>query len=151
MTQILFSQSPQINNIDSVSEPDYSAILLKIGTDIEKLKVKFTQLDSFDIKKHISKDKLEITYGYNTHTADKIGGWTSGVPNPNDDGIWFYISIHSPKSTRQIHTQPKIAPMYIGNEVFQFLLLEGAKTKSVNIALWEIFRKYGVEDGIPKG
>src|SRR5437016_7607018 len=77
-----------------------------IGKDIARLKHKFPQLGEFSVSQHVHPDRLTIDYAYRTHRAEHRGGWTAGVPNPNDDGVWFFIDFHAPDSTAEIHTQP---------------------------------------------
>jgi hypothetical protein len=67
------------------------------------------------------------------------------VPNPNDDGVWFYIDFHDPHSTRQIHTQPMIAKYCLGDQRLSFLILEGKKSKPVGGNIWQILQQHGVE------
>ena len=89
---------------------------------------------------------MSITYGFKTHKAEHIGGWTSGVPNPDDDGIWFYIDLHDADSTAQIHTQPITANVLLGGMNVQLLILEGEQTKRVSGAIWKIIMAHGAEE-----
>src|SRR3989344_3221744 len=87
-------------------EPNYSEVIKQIGIEISALGKEFPQLKDFSPDKHVQLKDLKICYDYKTHKATHAGGWTAGVPNPDDDGIWFYIDFHDPQSTAQIHTQP---------------------------------------------
>jgi hypothetical protein len=73
-------------------------------------------------------------------------GWTSGVPNPDDDGIWFYLDFHDPDSMAQIHTQPWVGrKMCLGKKIAWLLILEGQKTKPLAREILSILEKYGVK------
>src|SRR4051812_4843641 len=85
---------------------DYVENLQEVARDIATLKQQFTQLKEFSPPKHLDPDRLVINYAYRTHKALFSGGWTSAVPNPNEDGVWFYVDFHDPNSRQQIHTQP---------------------------------------------
>src|SRR6266704_5729830 len=121
----------------TAAEARPSDVIQAIGGDIAKLKDKFPQLGQFSVARHVYSGRLTIDYSYHTHRAQHHGGWTAGVPNPDDDGVWFFIDFHAPDSTAQIHTQPlQVAPGFcFGGKVLTFLILEGKGTKSVNGAL----------------
>lgn len=122
---------------------DYRRSIEAIAQDIEGLKDSHSQLQNFSVAEHVKTDKHQISYGYRTHTSTGRGGWTSAVPNPDEDGIWFYIDFHDPASTLQIHTQPPVIPYCVGAMRLSFLSLEGPKTKSVEGAIWNILKKHG--------
>lgn len=123
---------------------DYRRLIAVIAGDIEGLKETYPQLEDFAVAKHLRADRHEIWYSYHTHEPSRHGGWTSGVPNPDADGIWFHIDFHDPDSNSQLHTQPvTVAPHCMGNMRVFFLSLEGAKTKSINGAIWGILKKHG--------
>lgn len=123
---------------------DYPALLEQIGKEITVLRATYPQLADFSPAKHVQTETLKISYGYKTHEATHAGGWTSGVPNPDPDGIWFYLDFHDPKSTNQIHTQPFVQRGMIGEKEVMFLILEGENTKSVYGKIWEILKTNGV-------
>jgi hypothetical protein len=124
-----------------------ATIVQRVATDIEKLKTSFPQLRDFSARTDFNPSVPAITYSFHTHAAEKTGGWTSGVPNPDDDGVWFYIDLHDPKSTLEIHTQPMVtAPMCLGDRRVSYLSLEGRRTKSIGVAIWKILRKYGAHE-----
>ena len=116
-----------------------------VSQDIMKLKKEYPQLSDFSPAKHTESEKQKVSYGYRTHRAEHAGGWTSGVPNPDPDGIWFHIDVHDPKSTDQIHTQPMTAPVCFGKDKVSFLILEGTGTKSVSGEIWKILEKHGAK------
>ncbi|APV50414.1 hypothetical protein BWI17_12340 [Betaproteobacteria bacterium GR16-43] len=126
---------------------DPSAALEAIARDIEGLKGSYPQLADFSVARNLRIDRLSIDYAYRTHKPEPRGGWTSGVPNPDDDGIWFDIDFHDPKSTAEKHTQPaKVVRHCIGELELSFLHLEGTKTKSIMGDVWKILRKHGVTE-----
>ncbi len=118
--------------------------ILGIGRDIEALKDRYPQLQNFSVKDNADAARLCISYEFKTHEPKRRGGWVSGVPNPDADGIWFYIDIHDPGSTRQIHTQPVTLPMFRGDKRVTFLILEGTETKSISNAIRKILGDHGV-------
>jgi hypothetical protein len=119
-----------------------------ICVDIEKLKPLYPQLDEFTASKHCDSQQLQISYAFHTHQAEGRGGWTSGVPNPDNDGIWFYIDFHDANSMAQIHTQPVTAPLHFRDKVVSFLILEGADSKPLAAELYKILKTRGVRDGL---
>jgi hypothetical protein len=132
-------------DMTTAAEAGPAHVIQAIGRDIAKLKNRFPQLSQFSVSQHVHPDRLSIDYGYRTHRAEHGGGWTAGVPNPDDDGIWFFIDFHAPDSTAQIHTQPaQLSQSCLGDKRLSFLILEGKSTKSVNGALWRILKQHGV-------
>ena len=129
--------------------PDAGTLALIAG-DIENLKGAYPQLEKFSLQGNLNIKALQISYAHRTHRATHQGGWTSGVPNPDEDGVWFYIDFHDPASTSQIHAQPMfIQPQCLRGMRVGFLILEGPKTASVNGALWQVLRTYGVAECRP--
>jgi len=118
-----------------------------VAEKIQVLGESHPQLKQFSSELHLDGKSLKIVYEFNTHVATHRGGWTSGVPNPSSDGIWFYIDFHDPSSLAQIHTQPlkRQSPYYLGDKELQFLILEGTETKSVTDELWAILKSTGIE------
>ena len=133
----------------AIAEPlDYSNILNAVAKDIVALKNIYPQLKDFSVSQNLSMGELNISYQYHTHKSENGAGWTAGVPNPDKDGLWFYIDFHHPDSAAQIHNQPaKISPEYcIGEKKITFLILEGEDTQSIDGAIWEILKKHGVKE-----
>jgi hypothetical protein len=122
----------------------YQSAIDGIATGIERLKGQYPQLAEFSSREHCDRDRLIISYGYRTHEAPHTGGWTSGVPNPDEDGVWFYIDLHHPDSQAQIHTQPVVPRYRFEAKEVMFLMLEGERTESIRGAILEIFRDNGV-------
>ena len=136
---------------DGTAQSTEAKILKNVAQDIEKLKPNFPQLEDFSVRKHFDSSLKRrpvpaIVYSFHTHAPKHIGGWTSGVPNPDHDGVWFYIDLHDPNSTAQIHTQPVTMPICLGDKRVSFLSLEGAGTKSLDPAIREILRKHGAHE-----
>lgn len=123
------------------------ATLASIARDIEGVKGEFPQLAEFSAERNLHAGGPSISYAYRTHKPEPRGGWTSGVPNPDEDGIWFYLDFHDPASTAEIHTQPASrGGQCLGNMKVSFLILEGTKTSRVSGAIWQILKKHGVAD-----
>jgi len=127
------------------ADPDYPTVIDNIGQDIAELKSAFPQLSDFSADKNVHAEQLQITYQYNTHKARHYGGWTAGVPNPDSDGIWFYLDIHDAASNAQIHTQPVTLPICLDNKRVSFLILEGDETKSIQASIWGILKNHGIK------
>lgn len=126
------------------AEIDYPKILDSISRDIEQLKKEFSQLREFSSIKNTNRKNLSITYGYHTHQALDRVGWVGAVPNPDADGIWFYIDFHAPDSMAQIHTQPVVPRLCLGSQVVSLMMLEGKETKSVRSSISTILERHGV-------
>src|SRR5262245_50846679 len=92
---------------------DYEVAIRRIAKDIELRKKHFVQLKEFQPLVHTDCESLKISYSFKTHRTKHSGGWTSGMPNPDDKGIWFYIDFHLPDSKAQIHVQPQSADLCI--------------------------------------
>jgi hypothetical protein len=128
------------------TKPDYSKRLEAIARDIESLKDEFPQLQEFSAGRNTAPDRLVIDYAYHTHHATHRGGWTSGVPNPDDDGVWFYIDFHDPESRAQIHTQPVTRNLCFAEKRVSFLILEGKDARPLAGRIGTILRNHGVND-----
>ena len=124
---------------------DPVSILKSVARDIESLKGEFPQLADFSAARHVSIEPAKIVYGFRTHAPERRGGWTSGVPHPDDDGVWFYIDIHDPASTLQIHAQPATAPICLGDQRVSFLILEGKNTKRLDAPIWKALATHGAK------
>lgn len=121
--------------------PDYARVMSQVARDIAVLKPGFPQLAEFKLA---AQDGTKITYAFRTHPAARSGGWTSGVPNPDNDGVWFYIDIHDADSNAQIHTQPLTADQCIGDKRVSFLILEGDGTRPLSGEIEKILRNHGI-------
>lgn len=142
---------------DTMQNPESSSIieytLRSIASDIEQLKNGYPQLQEYSAEKNIDLERLVIEYSYKTHDSELRGGWTSGVPNPDPDGIWLYIDMHEPNSAAQIHIQPEMPNLCYGDKRVAFLILEGAKTKTVKAEISRILSKTVLPcpEGTPDG
>jgi hypothetical protein len=130
---------------------DYKMTFLAIAREIEGLKAGFPQLRDFSLTQSVDLVNFVITYSFHTHRPEPRGGWTSGVPNPDADGIWFYIDFHDPASQAQIHTQPVVATVIaIGGKTAFMLDLEGAKTKPAAGRIWAIVKQHAAHPHLLK-
>jgi hypothetical protein len=128
---------------DQEATDAYASALLSIARSIEALKPEYAQLVEFSASANL--DGLKITYGHRTERAARTGGWTSGVPSPTEGGVWFYIDLHDPDSTAQIHTQPAV-PRYRFRDMRVMLLVrEGPNAKPLEAALVRVLLDHGVE------
>jgi hypothetical protein len=125
---------------------DRLSILQAIAIDIEKLKADFPQLREFSAVTHLRAEPPRIGYAFRTHEPEKTGGWTSGVPNPDADGVWFHIDLHDPGSKLQLHTQPVTPSLCLGMSRVSFLLLEGRDTRSLYGPIWSTLSKHGARE-----
>jgi hypothetical protein len=127
-------------------ESKYQEFIKRVTTEIIKLKKTHPQLKEFSIDKNADIENLKVDYSYHTHRSERTGGWTSGVPNPDEDGIWFYIDLHNKDSTAQIHTQPMTGTsLQFGKKRVCFLILQGAATKSVSGKIRSILKANGAK------
>jgi hypothetical protein len=122
---------------------------MAMAKDIEALKINHPQLADFSAASHYNVDGLYISYAFRTHRPEGRAGWAGGVPNPNDDGVWFTIDLHDPDSMAQLHTQPLTEDLRLGRMKVTFLILQGAQTSNIYEALREILEKYGVRGPQP--
>lgn len=131
-------------------ESKYCEFIKLVTEEITLLKETYPQLKEFSIDKHVDIKNLKVDYRYHTHESERTGGWTSSVPNPYSDGIWFYIDLHNKNSTAQIHTQPISGTSFkYGNKNICFLILEGSETKSISVEIISIFERNGVKPEKP--
>ena len=123
--------------------PDYAATLRAIALEIAALKPAYPQLAAFDAQR-VEPSAPSLTYAFHTHAAAPGAGWSSGVPQPDADGLWFYLDFHDPDSTAQIHTQPVIAAQCFGARRVSLLILEGSATRPLEGEIQKILRHHGV-------
>lgn len=121
-------------------------ILKAVALDIEKLKADFPQLHEFSAARHLRTEPPSIGYAFRTHAPQRTGGWTSGVPQPDADGIWFHIDLHDPGSPLQLHTQPVTRSLCLGDSRVSFLLLEGRDTRSLHAPIWSVLARHGARE-----
>lgn len=82
---------------------DYPAICQSIADEIAAIRGTYPQLAGFEA----TATDCTITYAHHTHRATHVGGWTAGVPNPDPDGVWFYIGVWDPADPVQAMAQIK--------------------------------------------
>ena len=118
---IVLALGPRADSYAVTKKQTYQATLRAIAEDIAKLKNEFPQLKEFSLAANFSAENLIIDYEYHTHQSHIPGGWRAHVPEPDDDGIWFYVDFHEPTSTAQIHTQPVTFPyLFWGKKRIRF-------------------------------
>src|SRR5262245_38096661 len=78
--------------------------LLAIADDIEKLKREYPQLKSFSPSRNLIPGPDRPALEYKFHTRQPLGqeAWRVRIPQPKEDGVWFYINIHNPDSLEPI-------------------------------------------------
>lgn len=129
---------------DSLNQ--YQLAIRDIAKSIEKLKPKYPQLAEFSVAKNLDIGNLRIDYQYKTHRKYG-GGWQSGVPNPDEDGIWFHIDFHSFYEHNQFYTQKLRGDSYgFLDKEFSYEILEGSKVRSIDKELYSIFKKKGIKE-----
>lgn len=119
------------------------ATIVAIGQDIAKLKAKYPQLSEFSVSKNVLSERLIIDYDYHTlwyHIRDVS---RTLVPEPDDDGVVFYIDFHDPGS--QIDTQPGDPQDCFEDKKVQFRILQGKKTNPVADEIRKILERHGVK------
>src|SRR5215471_7809262 len=129
-------------------------IINAIGQDIANLKAKFPQLREFSVSNNVLSQRLIISYEYHTHIY-QIGGssrsnpWTGSRarawPEPDDDGVWFYIDFHDPASGSRYDTQPGDPQDCFEDKKVQFSILQGKKTNPVADEIRKILEQHGVK------
>jgi hypothetical protein len=124
--------------------PDPASVLRAVATDIEALGARHAQLAAFRAADHLDLAQARIDYAWHTHAAARTGGWTSGVPAPDADGIWLYIDVHDPASTLQIHTQPVVERLCLAGARVSLLVLEGDQVDPAAGELRRILERHGV-------
>lgn len=137
----------QIAEVRPMTKSDYAERLRAIANDIAALKGEFPQLRDFSPEKNVKIDEgqFEIWYEYHTHQPRHRAGWAGGVPNPDADGVWFFIDFHDPDSMSQINTQPEYPELHLGNKIVELLILEGAKTKPIGGRIGGILGAHGAQ------
>ena len=114
-----------------------------LAKEIEALKPEYPQLEAFSAVKAVS--GCSISYDHKTHQAAQRGGWTAGFPEPNSDGIAFYINLYDrPEQAGQADTQPVMPPWRIGKYKVTFLLLDGDKVPTVRTPIHNRLRLLGM-------
>ncbi len=66
------------------------------------------------------------------------------MPEPDEEGVWFYIDFHDPDSRRQIHTQPMVPRYRYRDRNVMYLIREGSRTTHLSNAILQILQSVGV-------
>lgn len=121
---------------------DYPAICQSIADEIATIRGTYPQLAGFEA----TATDCTITYAHHTHRATHVGGWAAGVPNPDPDGVWFYMGVWDPadpvQAMAQINTQPLTPERWIGKRRVTYLILEGEQTTRVGDELLAILKHH---------
>ena len=123
---------------------DYPQAIRLIASDIEGLKSSYPQLADFTAEVNCDVAGLVIDYAYKTHRAEDRPGWAGGVPNPDNEGVWFRIDFHDPDSMEQLHTQPLTEDLRYQDKKVSFLILQGSDTDDLSQPLGAILEKRGI-------
>jgi hypothetical protein len=124
-----------------------------IASDIEALKPRFAQLSEFDssAKKYFVMggfSSCRIGYTYHCHRSSRRGGWSTLVPNPDPDGVWFHVGLWDEsdpsESMSQINTQPSIPRWHIEGQKVTYLILEGEKSTPLSGEIFQILKNHGL-------
>lgn len=143
-------EAPQVPERVAPDREAVAALCRQIADDIEALKPRFPSLADFRASSAIRKEDCQLGYTYRCHPSTARGGWTAGVPEPDPDGVWFYLSLWDERDDRermaQINTQPMMRPKeMLGERRVTFLALEGAKGKGVGGEIRKILAKRGMK------
>jgi hypothetical protein len=121
----------------------FPATCRAIASDLETLTRQFPQLANY---RAVDQEDCHVSYKHKTHRSTARGGWSAGVPHPDDDGIFLYIGIWDPNGSdmRQIDTQPFTGDRWIGDRRVTYLILEGKKVTSADAAITKILERHGM-------
>ena len=120
-------------------------VIAAIGQDIAKLNAKFPQLSEFSVSKNVLSERLIIDYNYHTRWYHTRHGSRALVPEPDDDGVVFYIDFHDPASRSQNDNQPGDPQDCFEDKEVQFRILQGQKTNPVADEIRKILERHGVK------
>ena len=126
---------------------DYATTCRKIAEDIERIAPRYPQLASFTTARALVRP-CTIDYEFHTHEPQTAGGWSSAVPAPDRDGIWFYIGVWDPldrsEAQSQINTQPVMPHWQIGERRVTFLVRDGDPSGRAAEALHAVLKRHGM-------
>ncbi|MBI5528684.1 MAG: PKD domain-containing protein [Deltaproteobacteria bacterium] len=113
---------------DAGVRPECARIVEDIAREIERLKPEHPKLEKFSVAEAVRPARCEISYSHKTHRSTTRAGWTAGFPEPDPDGIAFYVHLYNKEEQAgQIDTQPVMPPWHIGEWKVTFLVREGEK------------------------
>jgi len=123
-----------------------------IARSIERLKPRFDQLAEFSDARNVLADGV-ISYDYKTHPSVVRGGWRSGWPVANSDGIALHIDIwdESDPHRSQLNDQRAETRPYarIGAWRVTFIMSEGNAVAPVYDSVYQILLAKGLRVGDP--
>ena len=123
--------------------PTFPATCHAIARELETLTKQFAQLASY---RAVDQKDCRISYKHNTlPPSGRGGGYSAGIPRPEPDGIFLYISIWDPNATDnwQLDTQPA-SFFTLGNRRVTIVISEGDKTKRAAGAIQAILERHGM-------
>ncbi|MGC4092756.1 MAG: hypothetical protein QM756_33715 [Polyangiaceae bacterium] len=115
-----------------------------------RLKPKYSALAEFDAshaRRELHADDCIISYGYRTHPSTARGGWARATPEPDPDGVWFYVGAWDPEGPErhsQIDTQAGFSTYRFGRQHLT-VLIKDCQKQPLRGALWKVLRRHGVE------
>jgi hypothetical protein len=119
----------------------------QIAEDIDRIAPRYAQLANFTVSRALVRP-CTIDYQFHTHAPQTAGGWSSAVPAPDRDGIWFYIGVWDPndpaEASSQINTQPVMPRWQIGERRVTFLVRDGDPSGRASEALHDILKRRGM-------
>ncbi len=125
--------------------PGCQAILAALAADIEALKGEVPKLSAFVADKALRPGRCVLSYAHRTHRPTHRGGWTSGFPAPDRDGLAFHIHLYQrDEEAGQIDTQPVMPPWRLAGHRVTFLLLEGEEGPSAEARIYQLLRIHGL-------
>ncbi|MEO8554116.1 MAG: hypothetical protein ABI678_29275 [Kofleriaceae bacterium] len=126
--------------------PDAPTACASIAEDLETLRPQFPALREYRGSTAERRD-CYISYGWHTHRSQGGAGWAAGVPNPDPDGVWFYIGIYDPagaEARSQINSQPMTPDWRLGSRKVTFLVLEGEQASGLGAAILDVLSHHGM-------
>ncbi|HOX47117.1 MAG TPA: hypothetical protein PK668_26220 [Myxococcota bacterium] len=120
-------------------------ILAALAADLEALKGELPKLSAFSADQALQPGRCVLSYAHKTHEPTHRGGWTSGFPAPDRDGLAFHIHLYlRDEEAGQIDTQPVMPPWRLAGHRVTFLLLEGEEGPSAQARIYQLLRLHGL-------
>ncbi len=135
----------------AAAAPDLDATCRAIAADIRRLRDRFPQLADVERARITMGRSCRISFEHRCHRATHAGGWSAAVPNPDPDGVWFYLGLWDEsdpaEAAAQINTQPVMPLRTLGGKRVTFLILEGKATRPLGGELLRILKRHGLREG----